>query len=85
MHIAVAIEVNRRLLKGMETLRDELDCKAKEFQDIIKIGRTHTQVFEAGHCLLLTWRSITLSLVWHHVRGSIIHSFHNFTKTSTNS
>lgn len=43
MHIAVAQEINSCLLPGMVALRDALDKKAKEFENIIKIGRTHTQ------------------------------------------
>ena len=43
MHIAVALEINSCLLPGLQTLHDELDRKAKEFKDIIKIGRTHLQ------------------------------------------
>jgi fumarate hydratase class II len=43
MHIAVAREVNSRLLPSLEKLRDALNAKANEFRDIIKIGRTHTQ------------------------------------------
>ena len=44
MHIAVAVEINNTLLPGLQALHDALDAKAKEFADIIKIGRTHTQV-----------------------------------------
>lgn len=44
MHIAVAVEVNTLLLPKLQALHDAIDAKAKEFQDIIKIGRTHTQV-----------------------------------------
>lgn len=44
MHIAVAIEVNRCLIPSLKLLHDALDTKAKEFANIIKIGRTHTQV-----------------------------------------
>ncbi len=44
MHIAVAVEVTSTLLPSLEKLHDAIDAKAKEFQDIIKIGRTHTQV-----------------------------------------
>lgn len=33
----------RVLLPGLKTLHDALDAKAKEYADIIKIGRTHTQ------------------------------------------
>merc|ERR1712142_1452496 len=43
MHIAVAIEINEVLLPGIRKLHDALDAKAREFDDIIKIGRTHTQ------------------------------------------
>lgn len=31
------------LIPGLEKLHMALDAKAKEFEDIIKIGRTHTQ------------------------------------------
>src|SRR6266404_1766814 len=43
MHIAAATETARRLLPAIKTLRDALDVKAKEFADIVKIGRTHLQ------------------------------------------
>ncbi|HXN93490.1 MAG TPA: class II fumarate hydratase [Candidatus Acidoferrales bacterium] len=43
MHIAAASETVRRLLPAIKTLRDALDVKAKEFADIVKIGRTHLQ------------------------------------------
>jgi fumarate hydratase, class II len=43
MHIAAAEAVVRRLLPGVKALRDALDVKAKEFADIVKIGRTHLQ------------------------------------------
>jgi len=43
MYIAVALEVNNTLLPGLKTLRDSLEAKRVEFNDIIKIGRTHTQ------------------------------------------
>jgi fumarate hydratase class II len=43
MHIAVAVEIHNTLLPGMKKLHDALDAKAKEYADIIKIGRTHTQ------------------------------------------
>ncbi|KAF7268998.1 fumarate hydratase, mitochondrial-like [Rhynchophorus ferrugineus] len=43
MHIAVAMEIEHTLLPGLNMLADSLDKKAKEFCDIIKIGRTHTQ------------------------------------------
>src|ERR1035438_10007520 len=43
MHIAAAVETGRRLLPAVKKLRDALDGKAKEFADIVKIGRTHLQ------------------------------------------
>jgi len=43
MHIATAVEIHETLLPGLKKLHDALDAKAKEFDDIIKIGRTHTQ------------------------------------------
>jgi fumarate hydratase, class II len=43
MHIAAATETSRRLVPAVKKLRDALDAKAKEFADIIKIGRTHLQ------------------------------------------
>ena len=41
MHIAVAEQVNKRLLPALKVLRNGLDHKAKEFAAIVKIGRTH--------------------------------------------
>nr|CAD7453126.1 unnamed protein product [Timema tahoe] len=41
MHIAVAREIHTTLLPGLGVLHKALDCKAKEFEHIIKIGRTH--------------------------------------------
>lgn len=43
MHIATAMQIHDVLLPGLKAMRDGLDKKAKEFKDIIKIGRTHTQ------------------------------------------
>ena len=41
MHIAAAEEVTRDLIPSVKRLRDALDRKAREFADIVKIGRTH--------------------------------------------
>lgn len=41
MHIAAAEEVNNLLIPAVTKLRNTLDKKAKEFKDIIKVGRTH--------------------------------------------
>jgi fumarate hydratase class II len=43
LHIAAAAAPARRLLPAVKKLRDALDAKAKEFADIVKIGRTHLQ------------------------------------------
>jgi len=43
MHISVAVEIHNVLLPGLHKLMEALDAKAKEYDDIIKIGRTHTQ------------------------------------------
>jgi len=43
MHIAAVEQVHKRLLPAIKKLGDALDAKAKEFDSIIKIGRTHTQ------------------------------------------
>jgi fumarate hydratase class II len=43
MHIAAATETRQRLLPAVKKIRDALDTKAKEFADIVKIGRTHLQ------------------------------------------
>ncbi|AVX03045.1 fumarate hydratase [Maritalea myrionectae] len=43
MHIAAVEEVNKRLKPAITHLRDVLHQKAKQYDDIIKIGRTHLQ------------------------------------------
>jgi len=43
MHIAAAEEIVHTLLPALEKLHKALDDKAKQFDKIIKIGRTHTQ------------------------------------------
>ncbi len=43
MHIAAALEVTRHLVPSVRALRDALAAKAREFDDIVKIGRTHLQ------------------------------------------
>ena len=43
LHVAVAIELQRRLIPAVEALRDALGQKAEAFATIIKIGRTHLQ------------------------------------------
>jgi len=43
MHIAAAINVQRRLIPAVAALRNTLDAKATDWKDIVKIGRTHMQ------------------------------------------
>ncbi len=42
MHIATAMTARDVLLPGLKTLHEALETKVKEFDGIIKIGRTHT-------------------------------------------
>ncbi|MDA4111174.1 MAG: class II fumarate hydratase [Thaumarchaeota archaeon] len=43
MNIAAAINTKKRLIPAVTTLRNSIDEKAKEWGDIVKIGRTHMQ------------------------------------------
>jgi fumarate hydratase, class II len=43
MNIAAALGVVRRLVPAVKALRDAIAAKAAEWQDIVKIGRTHMQ------------------------------------------
>jgi fumarate hydratase class II len=43
MHVAAAEEVVHRLIPALQKLRNALNDKARAWQSIIKIGRTHTQ------------------------------------------
>ena len=43
MHVAAAMFVVRELVPALTRLRDALDKKAKEFESVVKIGRTHLQ------------------------------------------
>ncbi len=43
MHIAAALEVRKRLIPAMRELRAAIAAKAAEWDDIVKIGRTHMQ------------------------------------------
>ena len=42
MHIAAAEQMNK-LIPGVQQVHDAIDAKAKEFKDVVKIGRTHLQ------------------------------------------
>ncbi len=43
MHIAAAVEIKERLLPAVTDLGHELDAKAKLWDEVVKIGRTHLQ------------------------------------------
>jgi fumarate hydratase, class II len=43
IHIAASLAVTRQLLPALEKLHDALEAKAKDWVDIVKIGRTHLQ------------------------------------------
>jgi len=43
MNIAAAVNVKARLIPAVTALRDAIDAKAKEWQNVVKIGRTHMQ------------------------------------------
>lgn len=43
MHIVSVLEIEKTLIPALDKLHATLDKKAKEFADIIKIGRTHLQ------------------------------------------
>lgn len=50
MHVAAVTEIHQSLLPALIELRDALDKKAKDFEKIIKIGRTHLQVWRFLYC-----------------------------------
>src|ERR1700691_3909924 len=43
MNIAAAVSVKQRLIPAVQALRDAIGAKAKQWKDIVKIGRTHMQ------------------------------------------
>ena len=43
MHVAVALDIHNHLFPGLKELHASLLAKSVEFNDIIKVGRTHTQ------------------------------------------
>ena len=43
MHISSALEIENQLLPSLKKLSTSLSKKEKEFNEVIKIGRTHTQ------------------------------------------
>jgi len=43
MYIAVALATQRQLFPKVQTLRDTLDRLAEQYDDVVKVGRTHLQ------------------------------------------
>ena len=43
LHMAVAMAISERLMPSVRALRDALDAQAREWDGIVKIGRTHLQ------------------------------------------
>jgi fumarate hydratase, class II len=43
MYIAAAVNVTHRLVPAVKALHDAIDAKAKQWDDVVKIGRTHMQ------------------------------------------
>jgi fumarate hydratase class II len=43
MNVAAVLGVKQQLLPAVEALRDALDARARDWADVIKIGRTHLQ------------------------------------------
>jgi fumarate hydratase class II len=43
MHVAAVTEIHHNLIPALEELREALNAKAQEFDNIVKIGRTHLQ------------------------------------------
>src|SRR5438874_1313536 len=41
IHVAVAMSIREALIPGLDRLRSSLEKKAREWDNIIKIGRTH--------------------------------------------
>src|ERR1700737_2679282 len=44
MHIAAADRVKNALIPAIQTVHDAIAAKAKEFSNVVKMGRTHLQV-----------------------------------------
>ncbi|MBD0084660.1 class II fumarate hydratase, partial [Acinetobacter baumannii] len=43
IHVAASLQINELLIPAVEQLKATLQKKSDEFQDIVKIGRTHLQ------------------------------------------
>jgi hypothetical protein len=53
MHVAVARSIHSTLLPNMKLLTEAVKAKQDEFDDIVKIGRTHLQVRPSTYALAL--------------------------------
>src|SRR6185437_15277508 len=43
MYVAAAVETTSRLIPSVKALHDSIEAKARQWDDIVKIGRTHMQ------------------------------------------
>src|SRR3954447_15148867 len=43
MHVSAAVAIKESLVPALNYLADALDAKAKQYDDVVKIGRTHLQ------------------------------------------
>jgi len=43
IHVAGVVAIEKRLIPALQHLHESLDAKAREFDEIVKIGRTHLQ------------------------------------------
>lgn len=43
IHVAASLQINELLIPAVEKLKETLQRKSEEFDDIVKIGRTHLQ------------------------------------------
>src|SRR5262245_41055023 len=43
MHIAALLELDRRLLPAVDALAGVIEAKARQWKDVVKIGRTHLE------------------------------------------
>ena len=49
MHVAATLAMTHRLMPALDRLMDALLAKAKAWDDIVKIGRTHLQAVSYTH------------------------------------
>ena len=43
MRVAFVLELEKKLIPSIKTLKNTFELKVKEFENIVKIGRTHLQ------------------------------------------